>query len=945
MTIERQFQQAIAAAGLTPPDDVIGDGKLHRFSANGKPHNTSGWYALHLDGVPAGVFGDWGSGLEQVWCCKSPQEITPDEREFMQRRVAADRAAREFMQEEQYKAAAVTCQNRYNAAVPADPAHAYATKKNIILPGFVRQEGNALLVPVRDARGEIQSLQAISPDGSKRFATGGRMAGGFCIIGDTSKAPAVLIVCEGFATGASLHAATGCVVVVAFNAGNLKAVAVTMRSAYPAAKMLICGDDDKLTNGNPGRTKANEAARVAVAVAVFPDGLPEGGTDFNDLAVAAGLPAVQAQIEAALDAATSAPKTATSAVPDLTDDQRTMMAATLAVTNGSFFGDAEKALPTEVVIGRALRHRESGLPEAVGLHIAKVWSAAHGGDAVKAFLEADPDYKKGPPLTTASILKLASQCGWVKPLPAPGPLESHVMAKFLEVDLNPRAAKWLIPGLIEEGAVTIAGGRGVGKTTCVVPLSAVAAGLHAFGDPLAPKAWRHVIYVTEHADQVMRILSALVQHGGLGINPDDVRERFHLVHAARILSGEMVQVGPLYRKRYGRTHKGVEVRPLVVLDTLAACVAMESENDNAEASNAMANIKQRFEGLPVWLIAHVAKDAIGRSNTQNITARGAGAFEADAIQNLYIVPEADKRYLVIGKMRCEPRFGTELEIESGQAVVDAVDEWGDTERTTVRWGITRPIEKNRAEARQEAQEATRKAEEWESRGAMIEAVLTAQAIGHPLSRTSLKSKSGMKATEAIGLIQQLMDEGWIHEIDVPTKRRLNAKKASFLVALTTEQHDRWMAKHEFPPELSIIPPSWCKAEEAVASDNTESAPEGGSTPTQTHPDGATDSGVEDLEFRSFPTSPESATDSGVPESEIPFVPKAFVPYRQKQRERTGMVGAHSPFISPIPDDGNGRERTGTNGNERACFSEIEAKNPPISGADHLTGADEDEGEI
>jgi hypothetical protein len=118
---------------------------------------------------------------------------------------------------------------------------------------------------------------------------------------------------------------------------------------------------------------------------------------------------------------TSAPQTVTSvsAVPDLTDGQRTLMAATLAVVNGSFLGDdAERALPTEVVIGRALRHRESGLPEAVGLHIAKVWSAAHGGDAVKAFLEADPDYKKGPPLTTASILKLAGQCGWVKPLSA-----------------------------------------------------------------------------------------------------------------------------------------------------------------------------------------------------------------------------------------------------------------------------------------------------------------------------------------------------------------------------------------------------------------------------------------------------------------------------------------------------------------------------------------------
>ncbi len=449
--IEQAFMAAIAATGMTPPNTIIADGKIHRFSANGKPRNANGWYVLHLNGVPAGTFGDWGSGLEQNWCCKSAQEITPAEREAMQRRVAADRAAREFMQEEQYKAAAATCQSRYSAAVPADPAHAYAIKKNIVLPGFVRQEGTALLVPVLNAHGEIQSLQAISPDGDKRFSTGGRMAGGLCIIGDTSKAPAVLIVCEGFATGASLHTATGYTVAVAFNAGNLKDVAVTMRSAYPAAKMLICGDDDKLTEGNPGRTKANEAARVAGAVAVFPDGLPEGGTDFNDLAMAAGEPAVRAQIEAAIVAATGTPKTATSAVPELTDEQRTMMAATLAVVNGSFLGDdAERALPTEVVIGRALRHRESGLPEAVGLHIAKVWSTAHGGDAVKAFLEADPDYKKGPPLTTGSIMKLASQCGWVKPLSAgsavvwdeqqPLPSALPPVAKF-DAALLPRALR------------------------------------------------------------------------------------------------------------------------------------------------------------------------------------------------------------------------------------------------------------------------------------------------------------------------------------------------------------------------------------------------------------------------------------------------------------------------------------------------------------------------
>ncbi len=51
------FKTAIAAAGLTPPNSIDADGKIHRFSTNGKPRDDSGWYMLHLDGIPAGAFG------------------------------------------------------------------------------------------------------------------------------------------------------------------------------------------------------------------------------------------------------------------------------------------------------------------------------------------------------------------------------------------------------------------------------------------------------------------------------------------------------------------------------------------------------------------------------------------------------------------------------------------------------------------------------------------------------------------------------------------------------------------------------------------------------------------------------------------------------------------------------------------------------------------------
>ena len=48
------------------------------------------------------------------------------------------------------------------------------------------------------------------------------------------------------------------------------------------------------TGNNPGRDKATAAARSVRGLAVFPEPLPEGASDFNDLHQAAGLDAVRA---------------------------------------------------------------------------------------------------------------------------------------------------------------------------------------------------------------------------------------------------------------------------------------------------------------------------------------------------------------------------------------------------------------------------------------------------------------------------------------------------------------------------------------------------------------------------------------------------------------------------------------------------------------------------
>lgn len=108
-----------------------------------------------------------------------------------------------------------------------------------------------------------------------------------------------MIVCEGFATGASIHEATGHAVVVAFDRGNLEPVAKALRKQYPDAALIVAADDDHMTDGNPGRTDAKAAALAVggtVVVPLFPAGRPDKATDFNDLHMmdGGGLDAVRA---------------------------------------------------------------------------------------------------------------------------------------------------------------------------------------------------------------------------------------------------------------------------------------------------------------------------------------------------------------------------------------------------------------------------------------------------------------------------------------------------------------------------------------------------------------------------------------------------------------------------------------------------------------------------
>ncbi len=213
----------------------------------------------------------------------------------------------------------------WNRATPAPDDHAYLLRKGVpsfglrvgawpkweeVRPGEWRENRipGVLLVPMRSASGTLHSLQAIYPDKvdgrDKDFLPGGEKAGKFHLIGELAEG-VPLCVAEGYATGASIHQATGWPVAVAFDAGSLEPVARALREANPGARFIICADDDHRTAGNPGRSKAEAAARAVggvVAVPVFGPERPDSATDFNDLATLEGLDALRRILEAARDA-------------------------------------------------------------------------------------------------------------------------------------------------------------------------------------------------------------------------------------------------------------------------------------------------------------------------------------------------------------------------------------------------------------------------------------------------------------------------------------------------------------------------------------------------------------------------------------------------------------------------------------------------------------------
>lgn len=224
---------------------------------------------------------------------REDRELSPVERKAFSSRMNELRRQHAAEQVRRQAQAAIASARRWAGAGAAED-HPYLRSKAVRAHGLRVDACNNLLIPLRDSAGNLHSLQSIAPDGSKRFVPGGRVKGCYHPVGKPSSR---LIVCEGYATGATLHEDTGLAVAIAFNSGNLLPVAIALRSKFPCLTLVVAADDDWATEGNPGLTAATEAARAVgglLAVPQFGD-LPRGrkDTDFNDLHRLAGMVEVQ----------------------------------------------------------------------------------------------------------------------------------------------------------------------------------------------------------------------------------------------------------------------------------------------------------------------------------------------------------------------------------------------------------------------------------------------------------------------------------------------------------------------------------------------------------------------------------------------------------------------------------------------------------------------------
>lgn len=285
------LRAAMQAYGLYPPD-IIWDGTVHRFPGAGKRRGNSGWYCAFPDRKGCS-FGDHAQGVKEYWREKSGVRPSDDTIQKWRAEVAAKKQEREKKQDE----AATACKELWQKSTAA-LEHPYLTSKGINASetGLRVDKDGALLIPMKAAgANKIVNIQRVTKKGAKYFYQGAIAEGTrLTLLQKPFDEEGRIYLCEGWATGWTIHKQAKASVVVCFMASNLESVAKYLRGKYPKASIVIAADNDRwsrIMNSstdfevNPGVIFAKQAAEAVEGTVAIPDfkNLGKHPTDFNDL--------------------------------------------------------------------------------------------------------------------------------------------------------------------------------------------------------------------------------------------------------------------------------------------------------------------------------------------------------------------------------------------------------------------------------------------------------------------------------------------------------------------------------------------------------------------------------------------------------------------------------------------------------------------------------------
>lgn len=277
----------------------------------------STWKSLKPGSFSIGTV--WKLARQNGWQPAKP--YTPPSVEEQARRKAESEARRQAAEQERQQTqqrVKGTAQKIWNSSRPASLSHPYLAAKGITNPDAIAglrqneyKDNDNLIIPVL-YENEIVNLQSINQDGGKRFLAGGQVQGAYAFIGKAEDVEKVgVVMAEGYATAASIYEATGKPVIIAFDAGNMVAVAERLAQKLPQNVPVVVAVDNDASQ--TGIKKARQAAALLGdrATAIQPEfsmtliqqyqkgkGVDEKGrpplpSDFNDLHQLAGLEAVR----------------------------------------------------------------------------------------------------------------------------------------------------------------------------------------------------------------------------------------------------------------------------------------------------------------------------------------------------------------------------------------------------------------------------------------------------------------------------------------------------------------------------------------------------------------------------------------------------------------------------------------------------------------------------